>query len=86
MGAQDDIEPVDTSDELINGSRVGGPLVPAAGGSCPVPTPENVDGVAKPAESSAIGSRLEYPPLMRESAETNAKKGSEVPVPAIPHL
>ena len=44
--------------------------MPAGGGFCPVPTTVGVGGVAKLAESSAIGDRPECPPFMRGNAES----------------
>lgn len=60
--------------------------MPAGGCFCPIPTPEVVGGVAKPAESSAIGNGPERPPFMRGNTESSEKVGFGVSAPAFPHL
>lgn len=46
-----------------------------SGGSYTVPTPENADGVSKPAESSATGNKPERPLFKRGNAASSAKDG-----------
>ena len=51
-----------------------------------MPTPESVDGVAKPTESSAIGKRPARPPFIQGNAESSGKEGLGVPAQAFPHF
>ena len=60
--------------------------MPTGRGSSPVDMPDNMDGVAKPAELSAIGNRPERPSLMRGNVEWSAKRrtrGSGDGLPAL---
>lgn len=58
----------------------------AAGGACLADTPENVEGLAKPAEASSIGRKTEHPPFLRRNVDLNAKEGVGVPAPVFPHF